>query len=71
MTSPPARDPAKARFIAIQAVRWTGALLVALGLLVVRRQLALPSEAGYTLIVIGLVAALIAPTLLARRWKSR
>jgi hypothetical protein len=71
MTSPPARDPAKARFIAIQAVRWTGALLVALGLLVVRRKLALPSEAGYTLIVIGLVAALIAPTLLARRWKSR
>jgi uncharacterized membrane protein YedE/YeeE len=71
MSTEPAPDPAKSRFIVIQAVRWTGALLVMLGLLVAKGKLGLPHAAGYGFVFIGLAAALVVPTLLARRWKSR
>ena len=63
-------DPAKARFIAIQAIRWTGVALALLGLLVIRGRIAFPREAGYVLFVVGLFDALFMPTILARRWKS-
>lgn len=65
-----ASDPAKARFIAIQLLRWTGVALVLVGLLAVNGRIGLPREAGYVLTVIGLVDALIMPTVLVRRWKS-
>ena len=64
------RDPAKARFIAIQAIRWVGTGLAILGLLAINGAVDLPKEAGYALFVIGLLDALFVPTLLARRWKS-
>ena len=67
-------DPARSRFIAIQAMRWIGTAMALVGLLVINRQIALPFdlpiEAGYGLFVIGLLDALIVPTLLNRRWKS-
>jgi hypothetical protein len=66
----PARDPAKRRFMAIQAMRWAGLALVIFGLLVIYRRIDLPKEAGYVLFLIGIVDALIMPSILARRWKS-
>lgn len=66
----PARDPAKARFIAIQAMRFMGVALVIFGLLVINRQVDLPIEAGYALFLVGLVDALVMPTVLSRRWKT-
>ena len=63
-------DPARARFFIIALVRWSGVALVMLGLLVVRRRIDLPAVAGYGLLLVGIVDALIVPTLLARRWKS-
>lgn len=63
-------DRARNRFIAIQAMRWIGTAMALVGLLVINRKIDLPIEAGYGLFVIGLLDALIVPTLLARRWKS-
>lgn len=63
-------NPARNRFIAIQAMRWIGTAMALVGLLVINRKIDLPIEAGYGLFVIGLLDALIVPTLLARRWKS-
>lgn len=64
-------DPARARWLAIQAVRWTGLGVFLLGMLVYSRKIDLPMEAGYVLIAVGLIDALFMPTLLVRKWKSR
>ena len=70
----PANDPAKARFLAIVLIRWTGVGLVLLGLLITTGRVILPPELkqvlGPALVLFGLFDALIMPTLLARRWKS-
>lgn len=63
-------DPARARFFIIQAMRWIGLAMVVIGLLIVRHKIDAPVEAGYALVLVGLVDALIMPTVLARRWKS-
>ncbi|RZK00684.1 MAG: hypothetical protein EOO76_11910, partial [Novosphingobium sp.] len=63
-------DPARNRFFAIQAMRWIGTLVALFGLLVIYRRIDLPVEAGYVIFVVGLLDALVAPSLLARRWKS-
>lgn len=67
---PRPKDPAKSRFIAIQAMRWIGAAMVLFGLLIINHRIALPEIAGTVLVVVGLFDALIVPTILARRWKS-
>ena len=63
-------DAAKRRFIILQAIRWLGTGLALFGLLVIYRKVDLPQEAGYVLFLVGLIDALIVPTLVARRWKS-
>ena len=63
-------DPAKARWMAIQMVRWTGLALFILGLLVYAKMIDLPIEAGWVLMAVGLLDALFMPSLLARRWKT-
>jgi hypothetical protein len=70
----PARDPAAARFAAIQVVRAIGVALVLVGILIDAGRLeafaGAPSWIGYLLIAAGLFAAFIGPVLLARRWRS-
>lgn len=61
---------ARRRFMAIQAMRWAGVALVIFGLLVITRRIDMPKEAGYVLFLVGVIDALIMPTVLARRWKS-
>jgi hypothetical protein len=56
--------------MAIHAMRWAGVALVIFGLLVLNGRLSFPKEAGYILLVVGLVDALVMPTVLARRWRS-
>ncbi|MFT4026870.1 MAG: hypothetical protein QM676_08730 [Novosphingobium sp.] len=70
MTPDPARDPAQARFFAIQAVRLAGVAQVLLGIAVIYGKLDWPMLAGYFLFLNGLFDALFLPTLLARRWKT-
>ena len=66
----PAPDPAKARWMAIQAVRWTGLALFILGLLIYAKKIDLPIEAGWVLMAVGLLDALFMPGMLARKWKT-
>jgi hypothetical protein len=63
-------DPAKARFFVIQAMRWSGLAMVIAGLLILNGKIALPIEAGYALTLVGLIDALIMPSVLAKAWKS-
>lgn len=71
MSDDPARDPARDRWMAMQAARWTGLAVFVIGLLIYAGRIALPEEAGYALIAIGIVATLFLPTVLARKWRSR
>jgi hypothetical protein len=63
-------DPAKTRFIAIQALRWSGLAMAIIGLLAIEKKIELPAEIGYGLFLVGLFGALIMPSLLARRWRT-
>lgn len=65
-----APDPAKRRYQAILAMRWAGVALVIFGLMIIYRRIDLPKEAGYVLFLVGVIDALIMPSVLARRWKS-
>lgn len=67
MTEP---DPAKQRFFVIQAVRWAGVIMVLLGLLVLRGEIAWHPAVGWVLLANGLLDVLVVPGLLARRWRS-
>lgn len=64
-------DPARTRFIVLQALRLSGAALAGFGAAVVAGKAPLPAEAGYLLLIVGAADALVAPALLARRWRTR
>lgn len=64
------KDPAKARFIVLQALRWSGTGLVLLGLLILYGKTDLPEAVGYVFFVVGLLDALVMPGVLARMWKT-
>lgn len=64
------KDPAKAKWIAIQATRWTGFGLFVLGLLITAGKIGLPEVAGYVFMVVGLADAFVMPSVLARIWKT-
>ena len=68
MTDPATR--ARNRFIIIQLVRISGVALVLIGLLVMNGRINLPREAGFVLAAAGLFEAMLAPLLLARKWKT-
>ena len=68
---PAPKDPAKARFIAITLIRWGGVGLVMLGLLATTGRIDLLAPVGPILVLFGLFDALVMPTILARKWKSR
>jgi hypothetical protein len=63
-------DPAKARFFALQAIRFGGVAITIVGALIIARKIDLPQEAGYAIFLVGVLDALFMPRLLARRWKS-
>lgn len=67
----PAKDPAKARFVAISLIRLSGALFVLLGVLIAEGRIALPWPVGAALAVAGVFDVFVMPVILARRWKSR
>ena len=63
-------DPARKRLMAMHAIRWSGVALVIVGIFAITRRIDLPIEAGYAILVVGLIDALVMPVVLARRWKS-
>jgi hypothetical protein len=70
MSDDPARDPARARLMAIHLMRWSGVALVVFGLVVLSGRIAFPKELAYVLLLVGLVDTLVMPAVLARRWRS-
>lgn len=71
---PPRPDPdqrAKSRFLAINAMRVTGVVMVLMGIAIVRGAIDLPDVAAYVLIALGLVEAFVAPAVLARAWSTK
>jgi len=63
-------EKAKARWIAIQAVRWSGFAIFVIGLLIYAGKIELPIEAGYALMAVGILDALLMPSFLARLWRT-
>jgi hypothetical protein len=62
---------AQYRFLAINIIRITGAVMLVLGLAIIARGLfGLPKVAGYALFFVGMADFMLVPLLLARRWKS-
>ena len=72
--SEPQRDPAAARWLAIQAVRAMGVAFVLVGVLHTAGKFSplagLPHWFGYVLVGIGFVDVFVVTRLLARRWRS-
>jgi len=65
-------DPARTRFMVLQLVRLSGAVLVLVGAMAMSGRLGtVPASAGYGLVGAGLADFFVVPLLLSRRWKSR
>ena len=63
-------DPARPRFFVIQLLRLSGVAFVLAGLAILNGVIDLPDIAGYVILGVGLIDALVAPILLARAWKT-
>lgn len=62
---------AQYRFLVINIIRITGAMMLVLGLAIIARGVfGSPKAAGYVLFLVGFVDFLIVPVLLSKRWKS-
>jgi hypothetical protein len=61
---------ARQRFFTLSVMRLAGAVIAAIGLLVLAGKLDLPREIGWPFVVVGIAEFLIVPLWLARRWKS-
>jgi hypothetical protein len=63
---------AQYRFLMLNLVRVTGAVMLVIGLAVIARgTFGLPKSAGYVLFLVGFIDFLVVPVFLAKRWKSR
>ena len=67
-------DPAKVRFMVIQAMRAIGALLAAGGIAIASHRFpalaTIPDAVGYVLLAAGIADFFVVPQVLARRWRS-
>lgn len=70
--STPEKDPAQARYFAIQLVRLGGIALVIIGLLIAQGTLfeGAPRWIGMIVAGIGIVDTFFLPIVLARKWRS-
>ena len=63
-------DQARSRFMVLQMLRFIGVALAILGVAIIAGKIDLPREAGFVLVVIGVLDTLVVPTILARKWKT-
>lgn len=71
MTTPPTDEQrARGRFIALNAMRVGGVVMVLLGLAVSMGKFDLPRWTAYLLIGLGMVEAFAIPLVFARIWRS-
>jgi hypothetical protein len=64
-------DPAKLGFMVLQFMRMSGVAFAVFGAAIMAGKVQLPPQIGLGLVVFGAIEALVLPTLLARKWKSR
>lgn len=70
MDDRPSDEAARNRWLAIQAARIGGVVLVVVGLLLAAGRIAGPVWLGYGLLAIGLADVFLVPTMLARKWRT-
>jgi hypothetical protein len=71
MNQPVSRDDqARRRFLVLTMIRFSGVAMALAGLAVLAGKIDLPLVAGYGLLAIGALDALIAPLILAKAWKT-
>lgn len=63
-------DVARARWLAINAVRIAGVAMVMVGILGLRGRLEYPEIAGWILVGAGLLDIFLVPRVMARKWRS-
>ena len=68
--TPVADSEARARWIALQLMRVSGAALVMFGAIIAVGRTSLPPVAGTVLMLVGLLDATVMPLVFARRWRS-
>ena len=69
--TPEEETKAQHRFLVLNLVRISGAIMLVIGLAVIANGLfGLPVAAGYLLFLIGIIDFMFVPLLLAKRWKS-
>ena len=69
--TPEEETKAQQRFLVLNLIRLSGAIMLVIGLAVVANGVfGLPVAAGYVLFLIGIVDFMLVPLLLAKRWKS-
>lgn len=69
--TPEEETKAQYRFLVLNIVRITGAIMLVLGLAVIANGVfGLPKAAGYVLFVFGIIDFMLVPLLLAKKWKS-
>lgn len=69
--TPEEETRAQQRFLIINFVRITGAIMLVIGLAIIARGLfGLPEVVGYTFFLIGIADFMVVPLLLAKKWKS-
>lgn len=60
------------RFFMLNAIRITGAIMIAIGLAIIANGFAgMPMLFGVVLLVFGILEFIVAPVFLARAWKSK
>jgi hypothetical protein len=63
---------AKRRFFALNAIRISGAMMIAFGLAILANGFAdLPKVVGAGVLIVGLLEFIVAPVLLSRAWKTK
>ncbi|AKH42471.1 hypothetical protein FHS61_000241 [Altererythrobacter atlanticus] len=70
MADPVNEETARNRWLVMNLLRLGGAGIVLIGMLIANRTFDAPEEAGYALLVIGLVSVFLVPQILARKWRS-
>ena len=69
--TPEEETTAQRRFIVLNLVRITGAIMLVIGLAIIGNGLfGLPEAVGYLLFLIGIADFILVPRLLAKKWKS-
>lgn len=70
--TPEEETKAQQRFLVLNLVRISGAIILVIGLAVIANGVfGLPVAAGYVLFLIGIIDFMLVPLLLAKRWKSQ